>query len=100
CVSQIENIPPSHPRWPDSDQEMLKRVLRDYTDTEGYTLIRLEQDKYNALPDANGNPLPGALVDQWVLGCKMRFPQDYNKQWPPPEEARRPAPASAASKAD
>jgi hypothetical protein len=100
CVSQIENIPPPDPRWPDGDQEMLKRVLRDYTDTEGYTLVKLEQDKYNAMPDANGNPLPGALVDQWVLGCKMRFPKDRDKQWPPPEEARRPAPAARASEAD
>jgi hypothetical protein len=101
CVSQIENLPPSNPHWPDCDQEMLKRVLRGYTDTEGYTLLKLEKSKYNAMVDEDGTPVPGALVDQWMLGySKMMFPEDYDKQWPPPEEARRPAPAAAASESE
>src|SRR5215467_14174399 len=83
CLSQIENMPSPDPHWPDGDQEVLKTVLRDYTDTEGYTLVKLEQDKYNAMPDPEvGTPIPGALVDQWVLGFKMRYPEDRDKQWP------------------
>ncbi|HWX43109.1 MAG TPA: hypothetical protein VN345_18330 [Blastocatellia bacterium] len=68
CVSQIENMPPPNPHWPDSDQDVLKRVLRDLTDTEGYTLLKLEQDKYNAMPDDNGTLIPGALVAAWTTG--------------------------------
>jgi hypothetical protein len=100
CVSQIENMPPSNPHWPDSDQDVLKRVLRGYLDTEGYTLLKLEPDKYNAMVDEDGTPVPGALVDQWIMGLKTRFPKDYDKQWPPPEEARRSAPAAAPSEAE
>jgi hypothetical protein len=97
CVSQIENMPPSDPRRPDSDQEALKSVLRDYTDTEGYTLLKLEQDKYNAMRDEDGTPVPGALVDQWVLGYfKWQYPEDHDKQLPPLDEAKRPAPAGAS----
>ena len=68
CVSQIENMPPPNPRFPDSDQDVLKMVLRDLTDTEGYTLLKLEQDKYNAMPDDNGTLIPGALVAAWITG--------------------------------
>jgi hypothetical protein len=100
CVSQIENVPPSNPHWPDGDQEVLKRVLHDYTDTEGYTLLKLEQNKYNATPDDNGAPIPGALVDQLALGFKLRSLEDRDKQWTPPEEARRPAPSIAASEVE
>jgi len=86
CVSQIENMPPSDPRWPDGDQEMLKKVMRDYTDTEGYTLLKLDQEKYNAQRDEEGTLTPGALVDQWVLGYfKWKFPEEIAKQCPPLE---------------
>jgi hypothetical protein len=61
-------MPPPNPHWPDSDQDVLKRVLRDLTDTEGYTLLKLEQDKYNAMPDDNGTLIPGALVAAWTTG--------------------------------
>src|SRR5258708_34341372 len=91
CVSHIPNLPPSVVPWPDSDQEMLKQVLHSYTDSDGaYQLIKLEQDKYNAMPDDDGTPIPGALVDQWVLSMKMKLPEDRERAWPPPEEQSRP----------
>jgi hypothetical protein len=74
----------------DGDQEVLNQILKVRPMSNGhYTLIRLDSDKYCAIVDKNGTPRPGALVDQWVMARKMKWPKDRGRNWPPPEEARQ-----------
>ena len=93
CLSYISNPPPPSPlwRWGEGDQEVLTSVLKAEKD-KPFTLSRLEYGKYCGEPDyKTGASKPGALVDQWMMNEKMRFPRDRRRNWPPPEQARRKA---------
>jgi hypothetical protein len=91
CLSHIQKLPdPPLVPWGDGDQEVLNQILKVRPVTNGhYILIRLDSKKYCAIVDKDGVPLPGALVDQWVMARKMKWPKDRGRNWPPPEEARQ-----------
>jgi hypothetical protein len=91
CLSQIQKLPdPPLVPWGDGDQEVLSQILKVRPISNGhYILIRLDSDKYCAIVDNDGTPRPGALVDQWVMARKMKWPRDRDRDWPPPEEIRR-----------
>ena len=100
CLSHIQNLPdPPLVPWGDGDQEVLNRILRVRPVTnDHYILIRLDSNKYCAIVDKDGVPLPGALVDQWVMARKMKWPKDRGRNWPPPEETRRQLRAKAQAR--
>ena len=91
CLAHIQKLPdPPLVPWGDGDQEVLNKILKFRPRSDGhYILIRLDSDKYCAVVDKDGRPLPGALVDQWVMARKMKWPKDRDRDWPPPEEQRR-----------
>jgi hypothetical protein len=91
CLSHIQKLPdPPLVPWGDGDQEVLNQILKVRPISNGYyILIRLDSDKYCAIVDKDGTPRPGALVDQWVMARKMKWPGDRDRDWPPPEEMRR-----------
>jgi hypothetical protein len=91
CVAHIENLPdPPLVPWLDSDQEVLSIILRDRPPTNGdYMLLKLERQKYLGIVEKDGTPLPGALVDQWMMARKMKWPEHRARDWPPPEASRR-----------
>lgn len=91
CLSHIERLPdPPIVPWGDCDQEVLNQILKFRPESNGhYILIRLDSGKYGAIVDKDGTPKPGALVDQWVMARKMKWPHDRDQDWPPPEELRR-----------
>lgn len=91
CLSHIQKLPdPPLVPWGDGDQEVLNQILKVRPISNGhYILIRLDSDKYCAIVDKDGTPKPGALVDQWVMARKMKWPRDRERNWPPPEEVRK-----------
>ncbi|HEY6252893.1 MAG TPA: hypothetical protein VI685_23285 [Candidatus Angelobacter sp.] len=92
CLSHICNPPPPSPLWQfgEGDQEVLTMVLRSEMERSQFTLCKLDYDKYCGLPaDETFEPEPGALIHQWMMNEKMRFPEDRSRDWPPPEHARR-----------
>lgn len=91
CLSYICNPPPPSPLWRhgEGDQEVLTTVLKDNLGRAPFTLHKLDYDKYCGEVNRRGEIKPGALIDQWMMNDKMRFPQDRNRNWPPPEEVRR-----------
>jgi hypothetical protein len=93
CVNHIQKLPdPPIVPWFDGDQEVLNEVLQSFNASDAnYTSLKLERYKYCGIVDKDGVPVPGALVDQWVMARKMKWPKDRERNWPPPEAARRPA---------
>jgi hypothetical protein len=97
CLGCIEHLPPDPPRTHpnvarESEQNVLTRLLQTAcTSNPDLVFMKLDVDKYCAMPDLStgGEAIPGALVDQWMMNEKMRLPQDRDRNWPPPEEARR-----------
>jgi hypothetical protein len=93
CLSHIKELPAPPPNrpWPDGDQDILTKVLKNQPVSQtGYVVLKLDYDKYCGVPNyRDGTPKPGALVDQWMMNEKMRLPQDRERNWPPPEAARR-----------
>jgi hypothetical protein len=91
CLSHIQKLPdPPMMPWGDCDQEVLSQILRLRPQTNGhYVLVKLEPSRYCANVGNDGAPLPGALVDQWMMARKMKWPEDRHRNWPPPEDARR-----------
>jgi hypothetical protein len=91
CVAHIENLPdPPLVPWLDSDQEVLSIILQNRPSTNGdYSLLKLDRQKYLGIVDHDGTRLPGALVDQWMMARKMKWPEHHGREWPPPEMARR-----------
>jgi hypothetical protein len=97
CLAYIQNLPPDPPpgRFDiarESDQSVLTGLLNHFCAYNPDLLfLKLDVDKYCGMPDLKlgGGPIPGALVDQWMMNEKMRLPQDRDRDWPPPEEARR-----------
>lgn len=96
CLSYIRNLPPPSPLWPygEGDQEVLTTVLRSQNKLGAkYRLVKLDFNKYCGEPNyREGTPRPEALIDQWMMNEKMRYPKDRNRSWPPPEPARRKSP--------
>ena len=93
CIAHIQKLPdPPIVPWGDGDMEVLNLVLKDKpSSSETYKLIELDAGKYLGIVDHDGNPMPGALVDQWMMARKMKWPKDHDRNWPPPEESRRPS---------
>ena len=90
CQSQIGNLPAPTVPWLDGDQEVLNEVMHGLSpDNFGYTLLKLEHDRYAGYANRDGTPLAGALVDQWQMSRKMKFPECRDRDWPPPEVSRR-----------
>jgi hypothetical protein len=91
CLSHIQNLPdPPLVPWGDGDQEVLNQILKDRPDSNGNSILtRLDFSKYCAVVNQDGTPVPGALVDQWAMARKMKWPKDRSRDWPPPEESRR-----------
>ncbi|HET8889520.1 MAG TPA: hypothetical protein VFQ41_11505 [Candidatus Angelobacter sp.] len=94
CMSYIQHLPPPPPpNRPDlardDDQKVLTGLLKGVSQAD-FVSLKLDYDKYCGVPDIrSGEPREGALVDQWMMNEKMRLPQDRDRNWPPPEEARR-----------
>ena len=89
CLSQIRDLRPPTVPWLDGDQEVLTEVLKGESLDAEYVLLKLEHDKYAAYANKDGTALEGALVDQWQMSRRMKFPECRDRNWPPPEEARR-----------
>lgn len=91
CLALIRNPPPPPPlrstwHWGGGDQEVLTMVLLEMSRLQ-FTLCKLmDYDKYCGEADLEtGLPKQGALIDQWQMSRRLRFP---HKNWPPPEWAR------------
>jgi hypothetical protein len=91
CLAHIQKLPdPPIVPWGECDQEVLSQILRlRPKSNRHYILSKLEPSRYCAVVGNNGVPLPGALVDQWMMARKMKWPEDRHRNWPPPEDARR-----------
>lgn len=90
CQIHIQDMRSPTVPWLDGDQEVLTEVMHSFFDSNAnYNLLKLDHDKYAGYANKDGTPLPGALVDQWQMGRKMKFPECRDRDWPPPEEARR-----------
>ena len=90
CLSQIQDLRPPTVPWLDGDQEVLNEVLQGLqAQRPNYVLLKLDHDKYVGYADNDGTTPPGALVDQWQMSKKMKFPECRERNWPPPEELRR-----------
>lgn len=74
CLAHIEKLPhPPMVPWGDGDQEVLSQILKiPPRGNRYYILIRLDADKYYAVADKEGIPLPGSSVDQRVMARRMR----------------------------
>lgn len=102
CLAHIRQLP-NPPLIPDGDgdQEVLTQILKLHSaSSRDSILMALDADKYCAMVHRNGVPMPGALVDQWVLSRKMKLPANRDREWPPPEDARRRLRAAAANSRD
>ena len=91
CLAHIQQLP-NPPLIPagDGDQEVLTQILKHRPALNGdCTLIVLDANKYCAIVDRDGVPVPGALVDQYVMARKMKWPVHRVRDWPPPEDVRR-----------
>jgi hypothetical protein len=91
CLNYIGNPPPPSSLWRygEGDQEVLTTVLKAEAESGAFMLRKLEYDKYFGEPDyKTGTSKPGALVDQWMMNEKMRYPHDRDRNWPPPERTR------------
>jgi hypothetical protein len=91
CLAHIQQLP-NPPLIPDGDgdQEVLTQIIKLHSASiRNSILMVLDADKYCAMVHRNGVPMPGALVDQWVLSRKMKLPEHREREWPPPEDARR-----------
>ncbi len=89
CLSQIQDLRPPTVPWLDGDQEVLNEVLQSLPDIRERVLLKLDHNKYVGYANNDGTTPPGALVDQWQMSKKMKFPECRERNWPPPEEARR-----------
>jgi hypothetical protein len=90
CQSHIQDLRSPTVPWLDGDQEVLTEVMQSFPASDAqYVLLKLEHDKYAACVNRDGTTLPGALVDQWQMSRKMKFPECRDRNWPPPEEFRR-----------
>lgn len=95
CIGAIQSPPVASPYgpWNEGDQDVLTKVLHEApVANASYRLVKLAYEKYCGVPDyKTGKPKAGALVDQWMMGEKMRLPEDRDRNWPPPESMRRPS---------
>lgn len=93
CLASIQLPPAPSPYgpWPEGDQDLITTILKERLKSHcDYELVKLDADKYCGVPNyKSGAPPEGALVAQWMMNEKMRLPEDRNKDWPPPERARR-----------
>jgi hypothetical protein len=93
CLSHIQLplLPSPFVPGPQGDQCLLTKIVKSSLDApNSYGVIKLSYEKYCGVPDyKTGDCKAGALVDQWMMNEKMRLPEDRNKNWPPPEWARR-----------
>lgn len=91
CVAHIEKMPdPPLVPWGCGEMEVLNHILKIHPPSVGnYQLIELDARKYLGCVEDDGIPRPGALVDQWMMGKKMKNPHTRDRQWPPPEHERR-----------
>lgn len=92
CLTHIQQLP-NPPLVPagDGDQEVLNQILKLRPTSNGdCKLIVLDNNKYCAIVGRDGVPMAGALVDQYVMARKMKWPVHRDRrEWPPPEEVRR-----------
>ncbi len=89
-LSEIRNLRAPTVRWLDADQESLTEIACDFQLTEPqFQLLKLDFARYSGDVNRDGTRKEGALVDQWMMGRKMKFPGEQGKAWPPPEEKRR-----------
>jgi hypothetical protein len=102
CLAHIQQLP-NPPLIPDGDgdQEVLTQILKLHpASIRNSLLMVLDADRYCAMVQRNGVPMPEALVDQWVLSRKMKLPEHRQREWPPPEDARRRLRAAAINSGD
>jgi hypothetical protein len=97
CLRQIEDLRAPIVPWLDGDQEVLTENLAVFHEQgRRPSLIHLDYGKYCGCVTEDGERSPGALVDQWMMSWRMKRKEYLNKNWPPPEEARRYARAAVA----
>lgn len=95
CTRYIQRLPPAPPpgqraKVRDDDQKVLTDLLTGSTRSD-LVFLKLDWQKYcGVVDDKTGEPLKDALIDQWMMNEKMRYPENRNLNWPPPEEQRRP----------
>ncbi|HEY6352090.1 MAG TPA: hypothetical protein VI636_22060 [Candidatus Angelobacter sp.] len=92
CLSHIQNLPPATVPWGDGDQEVLTEILKNFPESNGYTLLKLEEENYPSCPIMQGKFMLKSLIDHWDMGGYMKMPREQrNGSWPPAEEFRRAA---------
>ena len=91
CLDHIQKLPdPPIVPWGDGDQEVLNQILKFRPASNGdCILMMLDVHKYCSVVPQDGVPLPGAVVDQWSMARKMKWPVHRDRDWPPPEDVRR-----------
>jgi hypothetical protein len=95
CTRYIERLPPAPPpgqraKVRDDDQKVLTDLLTGAPRSD-LVFLKLDWQKYcGVVDDKTGEPLKDALIDQWMMNEKMRYPENRDLNWPPPEEQRRP----------
>ena len=89
-LAEIRNLRAPTVRWLDADQECLTETLRDcQASNPELELLKLDRERYSGDVRQDGTRKEGALVDQWMMSRKMKFPDLRERAWPPPEEQRR-----------
>lgn len=92
CLDRIRNLPPATVPWGDGDQEVLTEILKNFPESNDYTLLKLEEEKYPSCPIMQDKFMLKSLIDHWDMGMNMRKPPERRDQsWPPREEFRRTA---------
>jgi len=88
-LTEIRQLRAPTVRWLDADQERLTELVREHltVDTE-LQIVKLDYHRYSGDVRNDGTRVEGALVDQWMMGRKMKFPSSRGRDWPPPEEQR------------
>jgi hypothetical protein len=101
CNRYIQHLPPAPPPGQrgtvrDDDQKVLTDLLKRAAGSD-LLLLKLDWQKYCGVPDdQTGLPPKDALIDQWMMNEKMRYPENRGLDWPPPEEKRRARPMKGA----
>ncbi|HEY6252891.1 MAG TPA: hypothetical protein VI685_23275 [Candidatus Angelobacter sp.] len=93
CLERIQNLSPASVPWGDGDQEVLTEILQIFPGSNnGYTLLKLEEEKYTSCPMVLDKFMHRSLIDHWDMGSRMKMPQEQrDPDWPPSEEFRRTA---------
>jgi hypothetical protein len=88
-LAEIRNLRKPTVMWLDADQETLTETICEFKKSdEALQVVKLDAGLYSGDVYHDGTAKAGVLVDQWMMGRKMKRPGTRNRDWPPPEELR------------